>query len=379
MKLADTKDIRALNRLIILQTIHKQTPLSRADIAGITKLNKATVSTIVKELIDLNLVAETSIGDSTGGRKPIMLTPLHFNGYAIALDINITHINIIITYLNSEVISKHHLPLEGIDFNHNFTLLCSFLNKLIKDLAPAPFGVVGIGVAVRGIVDLQHMIRYIHILNWIDIDLKSLLEAEFNIPVHIDNEGNFSAMAESLHYPHIKDLAVLTLDDVVSAGILSNSHLVRGFRGYANSLAHHIIDFDGRSCVCGQKGCLETYISHRALLKEINHTMPVADIDTFIALAQSHHPVATEVLEHFVIYLAAGLTNLIYILDCELIIINSKLIAAIPQLLDAVQERIILPITKSQTMCSSKIGELAPLLGAAKLTCDNFYKNVITF
>lgn len=379
MKITDTKDIRAFNRLIILQTIQQQTPLSRADIVTLTKLNKGTISTIVKELIDLGLVAETAIGDSTGGRKPIMLTPLYFNGYTIALDINITHINIIITYLNSQIISRHHLPLEGIDFEHNFERLCAFLKELIEKLEPTPFGVVGIGVAVRGIVDLQHVIRYIHVLNWINIDLKSLLETQFNVPVHVDNEGNFSAIAESLHYPSIQDLAVLTIDDVVSAGILSNSQLVRGFRGYANSLAHHIIDFDGRSCICGQHGCLETYISHRALLKEVNQILSVPNIETFIQLAQAQNPVVTGILQDFVTHLSAGLTNLIYILDCELIVINSKIIAAIPELLNAVQEHIILPITKVQAMTTSTFGNLAPLMGAAKLTCDHFYKTILLF
>ncbi|MGL4736886.1 MAG: ROK family transcriptional regulator, partial [Cellulosilyticaceae bacterium] len=223
MKPTDTKDIRAHNRLTILQTIHKLFPISRADIAVATKLNKATVSSIVKELLDLNLIAETSIGDSTGGRKPIMLTPLHFNGYAIALDINITHINILITQLNSEIVSKHQLLLEGTDFEHNFKRLCDKLHTLIGALTPTPYGVVGIGVAVRGVVDLEGIVRYIHVLNWINIDLKGLLETTFALPVWIDNDGNFSALAEKLHYPHIQDLGVLTIDDVISSGVIAHN------------------------------------------------------------------------------------------------------------------------------------------------------------
>ncbi|MGL4343863.1 MAG: ROK family transcriptional regulator [Cellulosilyticaceae bacterium] len=379
MKLTDTKDIRALNRLLILQTIHKSAPVSRADIAVITKLNKATVSTIVKELLELKLIAETSIGDSTGGRKPIMLTPLHANGYTIALDLNITHINIIITTLDTQICSRHHFDLEGTDFETNFSKLCSFLNELITQLHQTPYGVVGIGVSVRGVVDLEGIVRYVHVLNWIDIDLKHLLEEAFNIPVFIDNEGNFSAMAESLHYPHIQDLSVITIDDVISAGILCNRQLVRGFRGYANTFAHHIIDFDGRSCICGQKGCFETYISHRALLKEVNESISIPDIDTLITFAQNKHPIVTELLERFVIHLAAGLTNLIYIVDSELIIINSRILSALPELLEAAQQHIILPITKSQTILPSKIGEVAPLLGAAKLASDMFYESILIF
>ncbi|MGL4737969.1 MAG: ROK family protein, partial [Cellulosilyticaceae bacterium] len=195
----------------------------------------------------------------------------------------------------------------------------------------------------------------------------------------IDNDGNFSALAEKLHYPHIQDLGVLTIDDVISSGVIAHNQLVHGARGYANSMAHHIINFDGRDCICGQKGCLETYISHRALLKEINTVLPVSDIDHLITLAKEDQPDVLALLERFTRYLAAGLTNLIYILDCELIVINSKIIAEMPELLEQTQAHIVLPITKSQAMTYSKIGEIAPLLGAATLTSNCFYKNILLF
>ena len=79
MKITQTKDIRAVNRWEIIKQILHSYPISRVDIWNITGLNKATVSTIVKEWIDAGLLAESQLGHSEGGRKPILLTPLYLS------------------------------------------------------------------------------------------------------------------------------------------------------------------------------------------------------------------------------------------------------------------------------------------------------------
>lgn len=90
MKITNTKDMRLFNSLKVLNEIISHTMISRADISVITNLNKGTVSSIVKNLMELNLVSETSIGNSTGGRKPIMLTLNKHIGFCISLEIGVT-------------------------------------------------------------------------------------------------------------------------------------------------------------------------------------------------------------------------------------------------------------------------------------------------
>ena len=75
MKITQTKDIRVANRWEIMRQVLAHSPISRAEIGRRTGLNKATVSTIVKEWIDAGLLAESQLGHSEGGRKPILLTP----------------------------------------------------------------------------------------------------------------------------------------------------------------------------------------------------------------------------------------------------------------------------------------------------------------
>ena len=159
-------------------------------------MNKATVSTIVKEWIDKGLLAETELGKSGGGRKPILLQPLHQAGAAVALEIDISQVQAILTDLSGErVLAREQFPTLGESFPQVYHKVCQALDKLLAEMPPSPYGLVGIGVAVHGVVDLSGMIRFIPRLGWRNIDLRSLLEERYHVPVSLDNDGNLAALA----------------------------------------------------------------------------------------------------------------------------------------------------------------------------------------
>lgn len=379
MNIRETKDIRSLNKLTILNTIIEHKNISRADIAILTDLNKATVSTIVKELLALHLIEEKTIGESTGGRKPIILTLKKKIGYIIAIDLNVTVINIMVSDLNLKPIENYHLPISNDNFELTFSKLCNLLQKIISASNPSLYNLVGIGVAVRGVVDLEGVIRFIPSLKWRNINIKSMLETKFNVPVCVDNDGNFSAIAEHNLNPNYKELLVITIDDVISGGIISNGQILRGFLGFANSIGHHIIDFNYETqCICGKYGCWEQFCSTTALLKSINKFEPVKDINEFIELVKENNPHAIDALDLFVKHLATGITNLVFILNCENIILNSPIISAMPELIHEIHKLIVLPITNFQDISISKLGDTAPLVGASSVCLQNFFKQIIS-
>ena len=97
-------------------------------------------------------------------------------------------------------------------------------------------------MAVRGVVDLDGVIRFIPKLKWRDTDLKTLLHQEFQVPVYVDNDGDLAAMAERRENPGWDEMLVLSVDDVLSAGLVSHGKLVRGYLGFANAVGHHILN-----------------------------------------------------------------------------------------------------------------------------------------
>lgn len=379
MKISQTKDIRSANRLTIIKHILNKKQISRAKISEETGLNKATVSTIVKEWMSLKLVEETTIGDSSGGRKPIILTLNNNAGYCIAVDIGSRSITAIMSDLNNNILLRHYFKIENQSFSYVYQLIYQMLDKIIKDAPACPYGLIGISLAVRGIIDLDGVIRFIPKLQWHNVDIKSLLEQRYHVPIYIDNDGNLAASMESRFYPQYKEMTVLRITDVISCGMISNGHLIRGYLGFANAVGHHTINIhEDKQCSCGKYGCWEQYCTDQSLLDEINLSLdtPIDHIDCFIDLVKKQDPLSLHVLDHYIETLAIGLSNIIFFVNCEMIILNSHLIQSLPYLLPEIMKNIILPITHGQEIRLSTLGNEAPILGASLKAIEEFLEQL---
>lgn len=381
MKISQTKDIRSANRLTIIKHILNKKHISRARISEETGLNKATVSTIVKEWMSLKLVEETTMGDSNGGRPPIILTLAANAGYCIAVDIGVRSVALILTDLNNDIIKRRSIPIENQAFSHVYQQIYLAIDQIIRDIPPCPYGLIGISLAVRGIIDLDGVIRFIPRLQWHNIDIKSLLEQRYHVPVYIDNDGNLAASMESRLHPQYQELTVLCITDVISCGLITRGHLIRGYLGFANAVGHHTINIrETRQCSCGKYGCWEQYCSDQFLLDEMNQHLdtPLTDIDGFIELIKKQDSTALAILNSYIKNLAIGLSNIIFFVNCEMIILNSHLIQSLPYLMPEIMKDIILPITHSQEILLSTLGNDAPILGASMKAIEEFFEALST-
>lgn len=377
MIISQTKDIRSANRLTIIKHILNKKRISRARISEETGLNKATVSTIVKEWMSLKLVEETTTGDSNGGRKPIILTLAARAGYCIALDLGAQAVTLILTDLNNEILARSSFPIEEQAFSHVYQQIYIHLDKLMREIPPCPYGLIGISLAVRGIIDLDGVIRFIPRLGWHNIDIKSLLEQRYHVPVYIDNDGNLAASMESRIHPQYQEMTVVCITDVISCGMISGGQLIRGYLGFANAVGHHTVNTrETRRCSCGKYGCWEQYCSDRYLLDEVNRRreIPLTDIDQFIELVKKQDTEALDVLDGFIRNLAIGLSNIIFFLNSEMIILNSHLIQSLPYLMPEIMKDIVLPITHTQEILISTLGSDAPILGASLKAIEEFFE-----
>lgn len=381
MKISQTKDIRSANRLTIIKHILNKKQISRARISEETGLNKATVSTIVKEWMSLKLVEETTMGDSNGGRPPIILTLSAKAGYCIAVDIGVRSVSLILTDLNNDIINRQSIPIEKQAFSYVYQQLYLAIDHIMRDIPPCPYGLIGISLAVRGIIDLDGVIRFIPKLQWHNIDIKSLLEQRYHVPVYIDNDGNLAASMESRLHPQYQELTVLCITDVISCGMITSGQLIRGYLGFANAVGHHTINIqETKQCSCGKYGCWEQYCSDQFLLDEMNQHLdtPLTDIDSFIELIKKQDPTALNILGSYIKNLAIGLSNIIFFLNCEMIILNSHLIHSLPYLMPEIMKDIVLPITHTQEIIISTLGSDAPILGASMKAIEEFFEILST-
>lgn len=138
-----------------------------------------------------------------------------------------------------------------------------------KDLIPeCPYGLIGIALGIHGIVD-HGQITFTPYSDYANLDLVSILEKEFQVPVYVVNEANLSVLGDyTFHYPG-KNVVELSIHTGIGLGIIVKQKLFSGTHGFAGEFGHTIIQVDGRPCPCGNRGCLEQYASERVLLAQL--------------------------------------------------------------------------------------------------------------
>ncbi|WP_079476359.1 ROK family transcriptional regulator [Marinococcus halophilus] len=374
MHKGDWNYIRNLNRRLILEEIVKNASLSRSELARITGLNKATISTQINDLLEQGLVIETRTEAlDTPGRKPIIIEMNERAGFTVGIDIDELSTNIVFCDLKGRRLHQKQLHLDTSHFESMLEALIQQLRaeiEVFQNVSSAP-PLAGIGIGVHGIVDNDSQIVYTPKQQWVDVDVKTRLEAAFEAPVHVDNSANLAVYAEHVYAEHVPDLFCLTLYSGIGLGMVKDAVIYRGHQGFAGEIGHMIIEPNGKPCPCGNHGCWELYASNKAFLKLLHdhgsefHTKE--QIRKHLASAG-----AAQVVDEYIFYLSIGVNNVINIFNPERVIINSPLFASKPELLDKVRHSLRSKFNNYQELKLSSLNEDACALGAAALAFKKF-------
>lgn len=369
---SDKFDIRAKNEAMLLQKIIDSKIISRAELSKVTGLNKASVSTITKELISANYIQETGIGDSSavGGRKPVLL---EFNpqvGTVLSIDIGSNYIFGVHCFLDGEEINGS--IIEDISISKENIL--SYIDDIISNLNLSSLEqVVGLSVAIHGIV-FENKIKFTPHYDLIDFDLHALLSEKFAFPVFLENEANLSALGAYSFGHDTQQLITLSIHSGIGAGIVIDGVLLKGQDGEAGEVGHTILFPGGKECSCGNQGCLEQYASSEVLFSELKTEMNLDKISIQqikAALAKKDEKVL-EIIERNAYYLSIGINNISNIFNQETLIINSPLYNALPELVALVTDKLDGRIFKNTLITSSNIGERSIVYGGVALVCQKF-------
>ncbi|MBW7476844.1 ROK family protein [Paenibacillus oenotherae] len=337
----DLAMIKKMNTAIVLDTIIAQAPLSRAQISEQTGLNKATVSSLVQDLIDSRLVVENGPGQSSGGRKPVMLLFNSSAGYAIGIDLGVNYIRGVLTDLEGSVLQERELALQTHQLHDVLPLLTACIKDLISLMPDSPYGVVGIGIGVPGIVSDQGTILFAPNLEWQEVPLQSMLQQQFNIPVTIDNEANAGAQGEQKYGAgrNITHQIYVSVGIGIGTGIILNRELYKGASGFSGELGHLSIDLNGKPCRCGNQGCWELYASENALLEQAAE-LGYSDLDALLAAAAAGEEAVLVLFRRIGECLGVGIANIVNVFNPDVVIIGNRMSRAEAWINEAVQETV---------------------------------------
>lgn len=265
IQVATSETARDINRRVLLNLIRQHQPVSRADLARHSGLQRSTVSAITERLIAERWVREGAIGHLPRGRKP---TFLHLNAEragVIGVNLRPSLTTLALADLSGRFIAQQSMPTP--DTPQKFlTELGARLRQLIKTHANISYE--GIGISVPGRVDEQtQRLVFAPNLGWGEVDLKTPLERATGLPVEIENAANACALAEiwfGEQRRDVRNLVIVTVSEGIGVGVVSNGELMRGMAG---EFGHVTLDEDGPLCKCGNRGCWEVLASNRAAVR----------------------------------------------------------------------------------------------------------------
>ncbi|MBC1718033.1 ROK family transcriptional regulator [Listeria welshimeri] len=368
--------IRESNERIVLNTIAQKGPHSRALLSDTIGLNKATISDIVKKLIAQKLINEVGIGESTnlGGRKPIMLELNAKAGFSVSVDIGYNYIDVMAQRLDGTAYKRELFPFIVIKRETIIQKISDILDVFLSSLPKSPFGIVGILIAIHGVV-LDNQIQFTPAYDLAGLDFSSALHEQFACPIYLENEANLLAVSDHTKEESYANLVSISIHSGIGSGVILNNELYTGINGYAGEIGHmQIVTENGRPCPCGASGCLECYASEKNILDTYqtrtgNKNALVTDLCRAFTEKEEE---AMAVINDMVRYLATGIQNLTALYNPEIIFINSEISRLIPDFTKQIESRLTSFTSKNIAIKESHLGEEAILYGAGYLIIQRF-------
>ena len=364
--------IRDINSHLVLETVLNDGPISRAAISTKLGLTKATISAIVADLIDRNLIREIGSDDTSLGRKPILLEFCKENGHILSLDLGVDSITAFTSDLKGNDCGLKQFP-NNYTRDNIISGLIYIINLSMDQLTPTPFGVVGISIGVHGVTNGNEII-FAPYYDYTGLHIAEKLSSHYNIPVYLENEANLSVVGEKCFCYNVPNMIGLSVHSGVGAGIIVNGELYSGINGNAGEIGHTIINVNGLKCPCGNNGCLEQYASERAILGIYAKTrnLDKITIEEFVSAYNTGDDLAVSLVEQFILYISVAVNNLLNTFNPDVIVINSGFTINIPELHEQIRSQLKNRMNKYCTFVPSGLQDISILLGGACLIINKY-------
>lgn len=377
VRAARSDTIRDINRQIVLNYVREREPISRASISRETALQRSTVSTIVDALISDGLVIEVGAGESTGGRRPLLLSLRREGALAIGIDITPSKSRVAVSNLAGLVLEQQEYPTDK-DYKQALRNICTNVKQLLQRYHGK---IEGVGISVPGLVDTT-MSNIIHVpyFDWSDLNMGKDVSEATGLSVTVDNDANAAALAELWfgrpEVSGVRDFIMVLASDGIGTGIVFDGQIYRGEYGAAGEFGHMVIGSDAPvNCSCGSRRCWEAFSSRYSAiarylqLKGDNNEQEI-DFSTLVHRAFDGETKAITALKQTAEGLGIGISNLIVGFSPEAVVVGGELTKAWSLIFDTLQETVERRIRRglpSARLIASTLGEQPTLLGSLSL------------
>jgi predicted NBD/HSP70 family sugar kinase len=395
---ADHVSLRRNNLSVVLRHVRDLGPRSRARIADDTGLNKATVSSLVAELVERGLLREGRADSSRALGRPGLLVELDGTGVCgVGAEINVDYLAVAALDLTGAVVLEKRVPVDVAHLDPSTTLdrLADLVREAVAAVETRGGQLAGVTLAVPGLVQGETgELKIAPNLGWGELSVAQEMRSRLGqptYPLHVDNEANLAALAayadlRQTEDEPVHDLVLLTGAVGVGGGVVANGQLLRGGHGYSGEVGHMPVAPPGRTCGCGRTGCWETVVGLTALLhKATDRDDPVRDpsLDVEQRLAgitrraEAGEARTLSALKDVGTWLGIGGAILVNILNPDVLVLGGYFAVLGPWLKEplekAIRERVIAPNGGGCRVVRSELGFAAAVRGGAQISLDQVF------
>lgn len=329
LKGKNLKYLRANNTNEILKVLATTGESSRIDLSKLMGLSKMTITNIINQLLERGYVVETrskvNSDNSITGPKPMLLTVAKNKVLAIGVCISKDSIECCLSDIKNGIINTNKTKINNDDNQERIEQkIIKGIREIIHRNYEYKNNIIGIGVVSVGLVDSNlGVISKIKGLDCIyDFRIKRALELVFPYPVYVSNDVQGAILAEQLYGQgrEKKNFLYLGISQSIGSAVVSDGRIMTGSLGFATEAGHMSIDYNGPRCSCGNRGCLELYISIPVLLKKSNSSRVEEMMDKYRHKDKLTVMVLTECMD----ILDIAITNLINLVDPECVIFGHE-------------------------------------------------------
>ena len=395
----DSTVMNKMNKVQILRLIHNKKNISRADIVKLTGLTPPTVTRIVEQLINEDgFIKYVGIGDSNGGRPPVMVAFDGTENYVIAIDLGATLIRGMLTDLNNDIQMEIQISTE-LEKGYEAVMdnLATVVDRLLKRRGLNINKVLGIGIGIAGLVEgKKGVIEFSPDFGWESVNINDSLNKRISLPFIFDNSTRLMALGERAFGigKNYRNFTVINIGYGIAAGIVIEGETVFGSQGKAGEFGHIIVDQKSNiQCQCGNYGCLEALASGRriaALGKELfegrkslkiielcKNDPNLIDAKLVFEAARAGDVNANKVLGEVINYLGIGIASLVNLLDPEVIFMGGGVSSNGEMFINSLKkatEGYLISRKKNLDIQPVTFGDYATLTGAFSLVVDKILR-----
>lgn len=369
--------VKIQNRNLILKLIYERGSISRQEISRIIGLTPATVTNITGELLDEGFIVELpSFEEKSGsGRRAIPLAINPSSGYVIGVDIGPRVIRVATSDLLGHLSNIETLQYDSQLGEDLLEILIERLKFLREDR-----NILGIGIGIPGLVDsISGELKFSPNLGWKNLKIAEPIKDKLSLPVIVENNVKAMALGEKWFGRGKKsnNFVLVYVSLGIGAGIIIDGKIYKGANNGAGEIGHTVVSEEGEICNCGKRGCLETFASARAIVRDFKGVPgdEDSDINEIKVALERGDAKALGIVEKAGHYLGVGISNLVNMFDPEMIILSGRVIRLGKALLEPMRKALESRLfsTDKVRIEISELGKEIGLYGASALALQKFF------